>query len=164
MQSDIQSIFLGLSNPLVVSWYGISYQTLAETQAQIDWYRAIVEQESGIWWAICDPQKPEELFGTCGFYERDKDSRNTDMGYWLHPEYWGKGIMHESLACILEYAFYSMNMHRVEAEVEPGNLASIHLLRKLGFSLEGRRRECEWKGDHFIDFNYYSLLEGELIR
>jgi ribosomal-protein-alanine N-acetyltransferase len=55
-----------------------------------------------------------------------------------------------------------MYVHRVEAEVEPENFSSSRLLRKLGFSLEGTRRQCEWKNGRFVDLEYYSLLAGEL--
>lgn len=162
VQSDIDSIFKGLSNPQVTAWYGISYDNLESTQAQMEWYRDIVEQQSGIWWAICHRDHPAVLLGTCGFYDRDKESRNTDMGYWLHPEYWRQGITQECIPAILRYAFQHLEIHRVEAEVEPENLSSRRLLSKLGFSYEGKRRQCEWRGDHFVDLEYYSMLAGEL--
>jgi ribosomal-protein-alanine N-acetyltransferase len=162
--SDITQIFRGLSNPKITQWYGVSYEDLESTRAQMTWYRDIIEAQSGIWWAICTQQDPTSLLGTCGFYEHDKDNRNTDMGYWLHEECWGQRIMYECLPAILEYAFIHMNIHRVEAEVEPENLASSKLLRKLGFSLEGRRRECGWKTDRFVDLEYYSLLSHELSK
>lgn len=160
--SDIGSIYKGLSTPQVIAWYGISYDSIEATLAQMQWYRDIVQQQSGIWWAICRPEHPAELLGTCGFYDLDTESRNTDMGYWLHSEYWGQGIMYECIPVILQYAFKNMDIHRVEAEVEPQNLASRRLLGKLGFSYEGKRRQCEWREDHFIDLEYYSILAEEL--
>jgi ribosomal-protein-alanine N-acetyltransferase len=159
--SDLDSLFTGLSNPAVTNWYGLSYSSMEETRAQLTWFDHILEQRSGIWWAICRPENPADLLGTCGFYDYDKENRNTDMGYWLHPENWGKQIMSESLRMILHYGFSKLNLHRVEAEVEPQNLASSQLLRKLAFTLDGRRRQCEWREDHFIDLDYYSLLSKE---
>lgn len=160
-RSDINSIFKGLSNPRVSTWYGISYSSKKATQSQMKWYRRILKEKTGIWWAICAQENPATLLGTCGFYHYDKDNRNTDMGYWLHEEFWGQGIMSECLPTMLAYAFSRMNLHRVEAEVEPENFASISLLGKLGFQFEGRRRQCEWRRDHYIDLEYHALLNLE---
>ncbi|MES2071759.1 MAG: GNAT family protein [Pseudomonadota bacterium] len=162
VKDDIAQVFRGLSHPQVIRYYGISYDSLAATQDQIDWYQQLLEQKTGIWWGICQRHAPAELIGACGFYEWDQANRNADMGYWLLPEHWGGGVMRECLAAILGHAFQQMSLHRIEAEVEPDNLPSSRLLRQLGFSLEGKRRQCEWKNGHFVDLEYYSLLAGEL--
>ncbi|MES2104073.1 MAG: GNAT family protein [Pseudomonadota bacterium] len=159
---DIDRIFRGLSHPRVTAYYGISYDSVEAAQAQLDWYRELLEQQTGIWWGICKKELPEELIGACGFYAWDRDNRNTDMGYWLLPEHWGAGCMQESLRAILGHAFQQMSVHRVEAEVEPDNLPSSRLLHRLGFQREGRRRQCEWKNGRFVDLEYYSLLADEL--
>ncbi|CAN5817189.1 GNAT family protein [soil metagenome] len=160
--TDVAEIFRGLSNPEVTAWYGVSYDMPDATQEQMKWYRDIVEQESGIWWAISHRENPTGLLGTCGFYDRNKENQNTDLGYWLHPEWWGKAILQECLPAILAYAFAHLDIYRVEAEVEPANIGSSRLLRKLGFSFEGTRRQCERRGEHFVDLEYYSMLKDEL--
>jgi ribosomal-protein-alanine N-acetyltransferase len=160
-RSDIDSVFKGLSNPRVSNWYGVTYASKKATQSQMKWYRRILKEQTGIWWAICSAENPTQLLGTCGFYHYDKDNRNADMGYWLHEEFWGQGIMSACLPVMLAYAFSRMHVHRVEAEVEPENFASIALLGKLGFQFEGRRRQCEWKNDHYLDLEYHALLKLE---
>ncbi|GGC70734.1 GNAT family N-acetyltransferase [Undibacterium terreum] len=160
--ADVGQVFRGLSHPQVTAYYGISYTSQEATQAQIDWYQELLDQQTGIWWGICLQETPGELLGACGFYEWNKDNRNTDMGYWLLPEHWGSGAMQECLHAILQHAFSQMHLHRVEAEVEPENTPSSRLLLKLGFQLEGTRRQCEWKNGHFVDLEYYSLLASEL--
>ena len=84
------------------------------------------------------------------------------MGYWLLPEHWGAGVMRESLSAVLQHAFSQMKLHRVECEVDPANLASSRLLRRLGFVHEGRRRQVAAKNGGFVDMDYYGLLEHEL--
>ncbi|MFC3107130.1 GNAT family N-acetyltransferase [Undibacterium arcticum] len=161
-QDDLADIFRGLSDPRVTAYYGVSYATQEAAQMQMQWYRAIEQQHSGIWWAICRPDAPAALLGTCGFYDCDRENRNVDMGYWLLPEHWGTGVMRESLPAILSHAFSQMRLHRVECEVEPANLASGRLLRGLGFVHEGRRRQVAFKNGSFVDMEYYALLEHEL--
>jgi ribosomal-protein-alanine N-acetyltransferase len=158
-QTDRPALFAGLSHPDVIAYYGISYASEEATQEQLEWYRAQELNHSGIWWAICLPtQTGQNLIGACGIYEIDDYNRNADIGYWLLPEYWGTGIMQECLRCILAYGFHEKQLHRIEAEVEHGNLASVRLLQKLEFRWEGRRQQVALRDDHFVDLNYYALL------
>jgi ribosomal-protein-alanine N-acetyltransferase len=49
----------------------------------------------------------------------------------------GRGYMSEGLVLVLEYAFQDLRMHRLEANIQPGNQASLRLIRRLGFRQEG---------------------------
>ncbi|MBA3689815.1 MAG: GNAT family N-acetyltransferase [Actinobacteria bacterium] len=62
---------------------------------------------------------------------------NAYLGFYAFVPHAGRGLMTEGLDLTLRHAFGSMNLHRVEANVQPGNAASISLLRRLGFRLEG---------------------------
>jgi ribosomal-protein-alanine N-acetyltransferase len=163
-QADKAALFAGLSHPKVVAQYGISYASEEATQEQLDWYRALELNNSGIWWAIClASQGGQSLVGACGIYDIDDYNRNADIGYWLLPEYWGTGIMQECLQRVLTYGFQDKQLHRIEAEVEHGNLASVRLLQKLDFRWEGRRQQVAWRDDHFVDLNYYALLAPNFL-
>ncbi|WP_219639290.1 GNAT family N-acetyltransferase [Cohnella sp. CFH 77786] len=59
------------------------------------------------------------------------------IGYDLKRELWNKGIMTEALQAALDFCTKKIGPHRVQAEVLPGNTASIKLLKKLGFREEG---------------------------
>ncbi|WP_187438109.1 GNAT family N-acetyltransferase [Actinomadura decatromicini] len=49
----------------------------------------------------------------------------------------GKGYMREGLALVVRYAFEQLRLHRLEAQIQPGNYASIELVRRVGFRSEG---------------------------
>ena len=68
---------------------------------------------------------------------------------------------HGSLAlqAIIEYAFKRLNLYRLEAEVIDGNLSSLKLVDKAGFTAEGRLREAK-----FVDGEYRDLLRFGLLR
>jgi ribosomal-protein-alanine N-acetyltransferase len=158
VQADLLRIFQGLSDQQVIEHYGVCYATLEETQAQMDWFTQIFADGSGIWWGVYLHEAPELLIGACGFNERDQLHRNAELGYWLLPEYWRQGLMNECLPLILDYAFGPLALHRVSADVELENLASVALLHKNRFVCEGVRRECEYKNGRWLDVAQYSRL------
>ncbi|GAA2256469.1 GNAT family protein [Streptomyces amakusaensis] len=59
------------------------------------------------------------------------------LGYGAFAHAAGRGLMSEALALVLQHAFGPMGLHRLEANIQPGNTASIALVRRAGFRLEG---------------------------
>jgi [ribosomal protein S5]-alanine N-acetyltransferase len=155
--SDQQKIFEGLSNPELIKYYGVSYQSYEATSAQMDFYNDLLSNETGIWWAICQRQT-SEFIGACGFNNWMKEHRRAEIGFWLLQPFQQKGYMIEAVKEILRFGFKNMQLHRVEAIVEGGNENSSKLLKKLGFDYEGTHKECEIKNGRFINLDYYALL------
>jgi ribosomal-protein-alanine N-acetyltransferase len=69
-QSDIENIFKGLSNPEVTNFYGLSYDTIEETQEQMDRYAFLQKSGTGKWWAVCFAAD-ESFIGAIGFTKLD---------------------------------------------------------------------------------------------
>ena len=63
--------------------------------------------------------------------------RSGYLGYYAFAPHQGRGFMAEALDLTLRYAFGPRHLHRVEANIQPGNTASIALVRRAGFRLEG---------------------------
>ena len=59
------------------------------------------------------------------------------LGYYVGARFKGKGYMHDGLQLVLRHVFATMKLHRVEANVQPENVASIALVKRSGFRLEG---------------------------
>jgi ribosomal-protein-alanine N-acetyltransferase len=59
------------------------------------------------------------------------------LGYYVFRVHAGQGYMTEGLVLVLRHAFRSLGLHRLEANIQPGNLASRRLVRRLGFRKEG---------------------------
>lgn len=66
--------------------------------------------------------------------------RSAYLGYYLGAPYAGQGLMSEAIALVLNHAFTEMGLHRVEANIQPDNAASLALVAKLGFVREGYSR------------------------
>ena len=63
--------------------------------------------------------------------------QSTYMGYYAEQPYAGHGYMTEGLQLVLRHTFITMKLHRVEANIQPENVASIALVKRAGFRLEG---------------------------
>src|SRR5690242_7153213 len=63
--------------------------------------------------------------------------QNAYLGYHLFGGFTGRGYMTEAVSMALRYAFEELKLHRVEANVQPGNLPSIAVLKRNGFTKEG---------------------------
>lgn len=156
--SDHSAVFLGLSNPRVIAHYGVSYSSLEETQRQMDWFQDIYSNGTGVWWGICQTEQRSTLLGAVGLNDISSTHRRGEIGYWLMPEHWGRGIARECVSTVLSFAFGQLGLHRIGAEVDIDNRRSSVLLESLGFQLEGVRRGYELKAGKYLDLKCYSRL------
>lgn len=156
--SDLASVHRALSDPRVTAYYAVSFATLDETRTQMEWFEDLRRTGTGIWWAVCSAEDPRTLIGACGLNNWAAEHRRAELGFWLLPEAWGQSFMREALEALLTHAFTSLEMHRIEAEVEAENLACMRLLERLGFTCEGTRRACELSNGKWIDVRWYARL------
>jgi len=77
-----------------------------------------------------------EKLGWCGL-KWHPDKGVADLGYRFHKRHWGKGYATEAGRACLSYGFDELKLPRIVADAEPENLASIHVLEKLGFIQTG---------------------------
>jgi ribosomal-protein-alanine N-acetyltransferase len=99
--------------------------------------------------------------GTCLLFRYEEGSARVELGYVLGRAHWGCGLMREALTALLDHAFTSMSVRRVEAEVDPRNVASSGLLRRLGFSREGLLRERWVTKGEAKDVEVFGLLKRD---
>ena len=115
-------------------------------------------------WALTRPEA-DQLVGTVTLADWDRKNRRIEVGFILHPDAKGQGLASDAVRTVLSFAIDTLGVHRVEADVDPDNAASIRLLAGLGFVFEGRLRDRwftffdEWK-----DTAMYGLLAPDLIR
>ncbi len=102
-----------------------------------------------------------QLIGNCGIRQASAGSREADIGYELSPEHWGHGYATEAACAIVQFGFVELNVHRIWSWCIADNVASAHVLEKLGLKLEGRLREKEYFKGRWWDTLVYGLLEHE---
>lgn len=66
--------------------------------------------------------------------------QNAYLGYYVGASWAGRGYMTEALQLVLQHTFEKLKLHRVEANIQPANVASIALVKRAGFRLEGFSR------------------------
>ena len=80
------------------------------------------------------------VIGTCVLFRIDQIHRNAEIGYALGRDFWGAGYMREAVSALIDHAFGTLKLHRLQAVVDPRNLASAGALLRLGFTHEGTQR------------------------
>jgi ribosomal-protein-alanine N-acetyltransferase len=83
------------------------------------------------------------------------------LGYYAHERYAGQGLMREALEQVLDHAFGPLGLHRLEANIQPGNAASIALARGAGFRLEGFSPRYLLIGGQWRDHERYAITADE---
>ncbi len=84
-----------------------------------------------------------------------------DLGYWLAPDFWSRGIMTAAVGLFCREIFSSTDVNRIEAVVFVPNAASCRVLEKCGFRKEGVLRQSVLKNGQFYDAAVYGLLASE---
>lgn len=113
---------------------------------------------------VFEKEDPKRIVGTFSFrnicYSAYMDC---ELGYKFHQSVWKRGYAKESIRKGLEIMFQEAKMHRIEALVQPENNPSKHLLKALGFTYEGVKRQNVKLHGTWCDHEVYSLLQGEML-
>ena len=84
--------------------------------------------------------------------------RSAYLGYHIGARFARQGYMREALGAVLRLAFGALRLHRVEANIQPRNRASIALVKSLGFRREGYSRRYLKIGGRWRDHERWALL------
>lgn len=82
----------------------------------------------------------DRIIGSCDFNHRHEDDI-FEIGYLLHPDYWGQGIVPEAASALVEIGFTLLGLHKIELGCYDYNKQSQAVARKLGFTLEANIRD-----------------------
>ena len=163
---DAAAIFATFSDPETMAFYGDEpHRSLEDAREHVRALDGWYARREGIRWGITRrDDSADEVLGSCGLFIFDDGLRRAEVGYELRRAYWRQGIMREALAALLDFAFQTLELHRVEAVVDDGNARSQRLLGALGFAHEGTLRQRFFFRDRFWDEHYYGLLRDDWRR
>ncbi len=106
-------------------------------------------------------RRDDDLVGTVGLTIDSVTHRRAEVGYILRRDRWRAGLATEAVSLMLDLAFGELGLHRVWAACDVDNPASVRVLEKCGFVLEGRLRADLRIGDEFRDAWLYAVLEDD---
>lgn len=101
-----------------------------------------------------------EIFDRQGGLAGNDHSPQAEVGYWLLPAYWGRGIALEALLLLKEYAFSELGLHRLQATCYAKNARSRRVLEKGGFRLEGTRKGARVKDGAWYDELLFAVTDA----
>jgi [ribosomal protein S5]-alanine N-acetyltransferase len=159
--TDADALFALHSSAHVLRyWDAPPWSEAARAEHFIEACGRLAEEGSGVRLAV-DRVFDEAFIGWCGLTRWNPDYRSASMGYCFDDAAWGHGYATESGGALLQWAFETLDLNRVQAETDPRNAASAHVLEKLGFVREGTLREnCVVNGE-VSDSWVYGLIRGE---
>lgn len=162
--SDAQNLFSYFSKEEVMKYYDL--ETFSSPQQAVALIESVLfryDSAQQIRWGITLKGK-DNVIGTCGFHALEQEHLKVEIGYELHPCYWGNGIMTEVIEKIVEYGFEEMIVNRIEAFYDPLNQASRRVLEKNGFQFEGILRKRFLKKGEYIDAALSSIIKEDKKR
>lgn len=145
---DLAPMHEVLSDPrAMLYWSTPPHQDLDETRAWLDSMIADPPGERDDFIVEHDGR----VIGKAGCW------RVPEIGFILHPDYWGRGLAREALEAIIPTLFERFSVPAITADVDPRNLASLALLKGLGFEETGRASRTWLVGETWCDSIYLAL-------
>ncbi|MDO5754329.1 GNAT family N-acetyltransferase [Arthrobacter sp.] len=157
---DISAVHEFAADPEVTRWSTWGPNTLEQTTSFVtDAAHAHLEEgRSTFSFAAVLEGK---VIGSVAIWITDPDDRNGELGYSFHRSYWGNGYATEATSQLLKFGFDTLKLERISATCHPGNIGSIRVLEKAGFTLEGRLRSHRLVRGARRDSLLYSILREE---
>jgi RimJ/RimL family protein N-acetyltransferase len=124
--------------------------------------------EAAAWIELVRAQDPECQFSICADgtiiggigleLQPDVYAHSAEISYWIASPWWGRGFATRAVAALTDHAFWQLRLTRVYARVFDGNSASVRVLEKCAYELEGRLRRAAFKDGHYADQFLYAKL------
>lgn len=160
-EADTDAIFALQSNPHVLRyWDSPPWTERARAERFIARCRQMEQEGTGARVAI-ERVSDRVFIGWCCLVEWNPDYRSATLGYCLDDSAWGQGFATEAADALLQWAFDTLDLNRVQSDADTRNTASARVLEKLGFVREGTLREnCIVNGE-VSDSWVYGLLRRQ---
>jgi RimJ/RimL family protein N-acetyltransferase len=159
--ADAADVYAVYSDPQVLRYW--SHGPWTDPAQADDW---IARSWSGfaeravLQWVIAR-REDDRVLGSTTLFSCAAQHRRCEIGYALGAAHWGQGRAREALALAVAQAFAVLGLHRIEADIDPRNHASLRLVEALGFRHEGTLRGRYHVGGEIQDSAIYGLLADD---
>ena len=140
-QGDVDFVARMLAHPDVMHFYPRPYSAADAVEWIATQLRRYHDEGHGLWLALL--KQTGEPVGQVGLHMQDVDGTNwPEIGYLLHRPYWGQGFATEAALAVRDHAFGPLDYARVISLIQPDNILSQAVARRLGMLLEGRTQHA----------------------
>jgi RimJ/RimL family protein N-acetyltransferase len=141
------SMYLPFSLPEEESWYENNLKHPSEE------HPLAIEIRQGEEWIVV---------GNLGLFSINWTARNAELGIFIGDKrFWNHGWGTKAMQLALRHAFNTLNLHRVYLQVFETNPRAIHVYEKVGFQVEGRKRQDVFRQGRYLDVILMSILQSE---
>jgi ribosomal-protein-alanine N-acetyltransferase len=156
---DVQDFLKLNAEPQVIKYLDRgSLSGIDDATKLIDRIKEDEKNNRGIMWKITLKELGQKMVGMIGFWRFMPEHHRAEVAFMLLPEYWNRGLIREALSEVVHYAFHSLKLHSIEANVNPENVAARQMLSRCSFIQEGYFRENYYYDGKFLDTVTFSCL------
>jgi RimJ/RimL family protein N-acetyltransferase len=146
-EPDLARMVEACRDPESRRWLTALPDDYSEATAREQLHRIRSEQAGGraLYWAVADPDD-DRILAQLGLFVREAPDRQGEIGYWVHPDARGHGVMTEAVQLAARHALLpaeegGLGMPRLLLRASEGNIASIRVAQKAGFTRSGLDRQ-----------------------
>lgn len=162
--TDLMDFYFYRSNPDVTKYQGFDVYTIRQAAAFIQAEQDKRFGQAGQWVQYgLENKKTGRIIGDCAIKLREEDTRMAEIGITISHLEQKKGYAKEALSAILNYLFSLENFHRVVEIVDAENIASIQLLKSVGFREEGHFIENVFFKGKWGSERQFAMLKQEWL-
>ncbi len=163
-EDDFDAIRIFESDP-EVEWFEHGPYTEAETRYRLEGAIEWQAEVPRVRYKFAITVRPDDTArGRLSLTRFNPQTREWEIGWTVRRVDWGQGYATEAATAVADFAFRSLNAHRLIAFCNAGNTASIRVMQKLGMQQDGRLREGLWWHDAWSDELVYAVLDHEWNR
>lgn len=156
--NDSEDLFEYFSQDHVMEYYDLeAFKSLDDARNIIEHFNSEFDKGKGFRWAL-ELKSENKVIGTCGYHNWYREHFRAEIGYELNPLFWRQSLMKEAILPILTFGFESMQLHRVDAFIDPSNSSSEKLLTSLSFQDEGTMKDYFFEKGKFVDAKLFGLI------
>ncbi len=155
---DAEDFYKIASNPDNLQFIFPAQADLAETQYVLANY--FMKNPLGVW-AICD-KETNRMIGSIKFEKLDEIKKEAELGYFLHKDYWGQGLMTEVVKEITFLSFQEFHLKQVRIITHVENIASQQVALHAGYSLKRQFKGSDRYTRKMRDYYEFCIDRGDL--
>ena len=158
--SDAPTLYAELTTPSVKRFIWAPPPSVTAFERFIEWSH----EERGTGKYICYgvvPHGEEHASGAFELRQLQPGFLRGEFGFVITPKLWRRGLFVEAARLLLDFAFHTVKVHRIEARATIDNQKGNAALGQLGAQKEGTLKEAFWRDDHFVDQYLWAILDSD---